>query len=74
MGRVEVGINAYYVNIDLILFDILSAPEGTGILGYWRKMRSEPRLTFPLLLENALTSWMTPNYQSWFSDFRLCRT
>ncbi|MEA5579866.1 hypothetical protein VB620_00750 [Nodularia harveyana UHCC-0300] len=29
-------------------------------------MRTQARLTFPLLLENALTSWIIPNYQSWF--------
>ncbi len=59
--------------IATIYLDILPALERTGILGYWWKMRSEPRLTLPLLLENALTSWISPNYQSWFSFFRLRR-
>ncbi len=35
------------------------------ILCYWRKLRSEPRLTLSGRLDNALPSWISPIPQRW---------
>lgn len=41
-------------------------PKGDRILGYWRSLRVETRLTAALLLENALTSWKIQTTRSGF--------